>query len=51
MTKIFFLQLGVALGFNLQFDEAVGALNDAINVLQKRIENLKNKTESKGNLI
>lgn len=40
-------QLGVALGFNLQFDEAVCALNDAINVLKKRIENLKNKTESK----
>ena len=44
-------QLGVALGFNLQFDEAVGALNDAINVLKKRIENLGNKTESKGMLI
>jgi len=40
-------QLGVALGFNSQFSDAVNALNDAIGVLQKRIENLKNKTESK----
>ncbi len=42
-------QLGVALGFNLQFDEAVNALNDAIGVLQKRIDNLKTESESKGN--
>jgi uncharacterized small protein (DUF1192 family) len=41
--------LGVALGFNLQFDEAVNALNDAIGVLQKRIDNLKTESESKGN--
>lgn len=30
-------QLGVALGFNAQFDEAVNALSDAIAVLEKRI--------------
>lgn len=40
-------QLGVALGFNKQFDEAVNALNDAIGVLQLRIENLKAEKESK----
>jgi len=40
--------LGVALGFNLQFDEAVCALNDAIGVLQTRIELLKTEKESKG---
>lgn len=39
-------QLGVALGFNLQFDEAVGSLQDAISVLQTRIDNLKEKKES-----
>merc|ERR1712223_1082208 len=33
--------LGVALGFNTQFDEAVNALNDAIAVLEKRISFLK----------
>ena len=38
-------QLGVALGFNAQFDEAVNALSDAIGVLEKRISLLK---ESKG---
>jgi nuclear autoantigenic sperm protein len=41
-------QLGVAMGFNLQFDEAVGALNDAIYVLEKRVSNLKEKKESQG---
>merc|ERR1719225_1293524 len=30
-------QLGVALGFNAQFEEAEGALSDAISVLEKRI--------------
>merc|ERR1712066_154317 len=40
-------QLGVALGFNAQFDEAVNALNDAINVLEKRVANLKEKKESR----
>lgn len=39
-------QMGVALGYNLEFDKAVESLNDAIAVLHKRIENLKNKTES-----
>merc|ERR1719500_1823345 len=34
-------QLGVALGFNAQFDEAVNALSDAIAVLEKRIGFLK----------
>jgi len=40
-------QLGVALGFHCQFEEAVTSLNDAIGVLTTRIEKLKNKTESK----
>lgn len=40
-------QLGVALGFNTQFDEAVNALNDAILVLEKRVTNLKEKKESR----
>merc|ERR1719464_158278 len=40
-------QLGVALGFNTQFDEAVNALNDAIAVLEKRIGFLKEKKESR----
>lgn len=41
-------QLGVALGFNAQFDEAVSALNDAILVLEKRISLLKESKESRG---
>ena len=50
MSKIilFYFTLGVALGFNAQFDEAVNALNDAINVLEKRVANLKEKKESRG---
>jgi hypothetical protein len=43
-------QLGVALGYYSKFDESVSVLNDAIGVLQKRIDNLKSKTESKGTL-
>ena len=43
-------QLGVALGFNAQFDEAVNALSDAIGVLEKRISLLKESKESQGNL-
>lgn len=39
-------QMGVAQGFNLEFDEAIASLHDAIAVLEKRIKNLKNKTES-----
>merc|ERR1719225_987904 len=34
-------QLGVALGFNAQFEEAEGALSDAISVLEKQIGFLK----------
>ena len=41
-------QLGVALGFNAQFDEAVNALSDAIGVLEKRISLLKESKESEG---
>ena len=41
-------QLGVALGFNAQFDEAVNALSDAISVLEKRIALLKESKESQG---
>merc|ERR1712004_325222 len=39
-------RLGVALGFNAQFDEAVNALSDAIGVLEKRIFLLKESKES-----
>ena len=41
-------QLGVAQGFNLEFDEAVKSLEGAIHVLQVRVEKLKTKTESIG---
>ena len=41
-------QLGVAQGFNLEFDEAVKSLEGAIHVLQGRVEKLKTKTESIG---
>ena len=41
-------QLGVAQGFNLQFDDAVVSLEGAISVLQIRIDKLKTKTESIG---
>jgi hypothetical protein len=36
----------VALGLHDKFDEAIKNLEDAIEVITKRIENLKNKTES-----
>jgi len=39
-------QIGVAQGFNLQFDEAVASLEGAIKCLQTRIDKLKSKTES-----
>merc|ERR1719431_238097 len=39
-------QLGVALGFNAQFDEAVNALSDAIAVLEKRVSFLKEAKDS-----
>merc|ERR1719273_2477589 len=39
-------QIGVAQGFNLQFDEAMLSLDGAIQVLQLRIDLLKSKKES-----
>lgn len=39
-------QLGVAMGFNLKFDEAVGSLEASIEVLESRIKNLKANTAS-----
>merc|ERR1712039_610079 len=39
-------QIGVALGFNLEFDSAVASLEDAIGVLEKRVKNLKEKKVS-----
>jgi len=39
-------QIGVALGFNLEFDSAVASLEDAIGVLEKRVKNLKEKKAS-----
>ena len=43
-------QLGVAQGFNLQFDDAVTSLEGAIHVLEVRVDKLKAKTESIGKL-
>merc|ERR1719357_427746 len=40
-------QLGVAQGFNSDFDRAVESLDQAISVLQKRVENIKAEKESK----
>merc|ERR1712029_288882 len=40
-------QLGVAQGFNSQFDEAVESLKNAINILKSRIANLE-KVEDEG---
>ena len=34
-------QLGVAQGYNNQFDDAVGSLNTAIEIIKERIRNLK----------
>jgi len=39
-------QLGIAQGFDMKWEEAVVSLEAAIKVLEKRIENLKAKTES-----
>merc|ERR1712123_385340 len=39
-------QLGVALGFHMKYEEAIASLEDAVTVLNNRINNLKNKTES-----
>ncbi|CAB4057992.1 NASP [Lepeophtheirus salmonis] len=36
-------QLGVALGFNLRFDDAVKALESSISVLNSRVQKLENK--------
>ena len=39
-------QLGVALGFHMKYEEAVVSLEAAISVLETRIKNLKEKSES-----
>jgi len=39
-------QIGVAQGFNMEFDEAIINLDGAIKVLELRIERLKSKKES-----
>jgi len=39
-------QLGIALGFHMKYEEAVVSLEAAITVLETRIKNLKEKTES-----
>jgi len=39
-------QLGVAQGFNKQYDEAVKSLNSAIEILKERVENIKNEEKS-----
>merc|ERR1711970_933035 len=39
-------QLGIALGFHMKYEEAVVSLEAAIIVLETRIKNLKEKTES-----
>jgi len=39
-------QLGVAQGFNKQYDEAVKSLNSAIQILKERVNNIKNEEKS-----
>jgi len=39
-------QLGVAQGFNKQYEEAVKSLNSAIEILKERVENIKNEEKS-----
>merc|ERR1712002_273343 len=39
-------QLGVAQGFNKQFDEAVRSLKAAIQILKERVKNIKNEEKS-----
>lgn len=39
-------QLGVALGFNKQYEEAVESLNSAIQILKERVKNIKNEEKS-----
>ena len=41
-----YYQLGIALGFNMKYEDAIEKLEMAIGVLKKRIDNLINKTES-----
>jgi len=43
-------QLGIAQGFHMKYEEAIENLNDAISVLETRIKNLKNKTESQDSI-
>ncbi len=40
--------MGIAFGFNVEFDRGVESLNNAIFVLQKRIDNLKAGKHDKG---
>ena len=42
--------MGVAYGFGLKFNEAGESLREAIAVLEKRIENLKENKASKGTI-
>jgi len=39
-------QLGIAQGFHMKYEEAIESLNAAISVLEMRIKNLKNESES-----
>merc|ERR1719318_1235640 len=39
-------QLGVAQGFNKQYDEAVKSLKLAIQILKERVQNIKNEEKS-----
>merc|ERR1712002_295613 len=39
-------QLGVALGFNKQYDDAVRSLKTAIQILKERVKNIKNEEKS-----
>merc|ERR1712000_696329 len=39
-------QLGVAQGFNKQYDEAVKSLNSAIEILKERVKNIKKEEKS-----
>jgi len=43
-------QLGIAQGFHMKYEEAIESLNAAISVLETRINNLKNKTESSNDI-
>merc|ERR1711875_110800 len=41
-------QLGVAQGFNSQYDEAVESLNSAIQIIKERVKNIKGLKSSSG---